>query len=350
MDFQFNTYTGRGGRWGRGNRGGGGRRGRGNRGGRTPTCWQCGEPGHVARDCTNVDFIPPQVSTEKLEGFPTSDVPFIDTHAHIDYIVEKAHCQSWTEFLARNPMPSNYQGCITQFCDSTAIISDAFSMRGDLFSNHENVWGAFGLHPHNAKHWTDRMQQKLIELNTTEAKAIAWGEIGIDYSSPSKGGSPIEKQLEVLEIQLQLAVEWNGSKPIVIHCRDGEKELMELLKKHVPAVHKLHLHAWSCKDPAVTQTFLDAYPNCCIGLTGALTFNNSMVEVVKAVPMDRFVLETDAPYMLPKVMRNEKTKAQPLCHPGYIMYVAQRIAEIKGITLDEVLLAARANTNSLYDI
>jgi len=172
-------------------------------------------------------------------------------------------------------------------------------------------------------------------------KRVAWGECGLDfhYNHSSK-----EVQMEAFAKQIQCAVAVN--KPLIIHSRSAEAETLDLLKKHLPKDHPTHLHCFN-DSLEYTKKLLADYPNLYFGITGTITFLDSerLRNIVRDVlPLDRILLETDAPYLTPK---GSSTKVN---HPGNIPHIAKCIAELKGTTLDEVFTLTRFNTNKCYSI
>ena len=324
--------------------GGGGGSGRGNQRG-PPTCFRCGEIGHTSNTCTSEKVL--EQKTFVSQPMPRHTVSFIDTHCHVDYICEQARTATWAEFKAKNPLPKTYDGCITTYCDSTAICS-SFSQYGDLSTNHPDVYHTWGLHPHNAKYWNERIENRILEMVTNDL-CVGYGEIGLDATSEKKGGSEADEQLVVFTRQLELAA--MVTKPIIIHYR-GDGSLLSDLLAPLPSTQKLHLHCWG--DPSVdtAQRLMKQFPNLYFGFTGGIFAGMKMNPLLRALPSDRFVLESDGPYMLPPSLRPPKGQGIicPVNHPGNIPYIAERIAEVRGVTIDRVLKDAQINTGKLYGI
>jgi len=142
--------------------------------------------------------------------------------------------------------------------------------------------------------------------------------------------------------QILRAVELN--KPLVVHSRSAADDTYTILKDYMPSQHKVHLHCFT--DTAQqAKRLLDAFPNMYFGFTGAITFNNAaaVCEAVKQIPMNRILLESDAPYMAPQPLKG-------VSHSGHIPLIAQKIAELKAESLDTVLKNIRNNTRDMYGI
>jgi TatD family hydrolase len=315
---------------------------------------RCGELGHQAQICTAdaaaaAAHAQTQAAAAPRVRAPVHHVPFIDTHCHIDYMCEAARVATWGEFTAMHPLPKTYAGCITTLCDTTALLS-SFSQLDDLLASHANVWFTFGLHPHNSRYWDARVEQRLVEL-CSHPRCVGWGEIGIDATSEKKGGSAEDEQVVCFLRQLELAANFCADKAIQIHFRGDANTLLALLDG-VPPAQKLHLHSWGVADVAVTKRLMDRFPNLYFGWTGVITVGSKLHRVVQAVPLTRFVLETDGPYLLPAALAPPKGQRilPPTNHPGHIPFIADAVAALHGVSVDRVLKHALANTRKLYGV
>ncbi|KAI6655175.1 Deoxyribonuclease TATDN2 [Oopsacas minuta] len=268
---------------------------------------------------------------------------YIDTHCHLEYVFERHHIiiseNAFKEFMIANQYPNGFDGCISTFCDPTA-----FSSLGsfDQILKDPKVWATFGIHPHNSKYYTETLKAKLCEA-LIHPKCIALGEIGLDYSNVSP--SDRETQVRILKDQLQLALQYN--KPVQIHCRQAENELKSILLEELPKDWRIHLHCYTGQAPTAVG-LIATFPNLYIGITGSITVKRlpQVRETASLIPLERILLETDAPYMIPTDLK-DKLK---FSHPIMILHVAERIAKIKDIALNEVLCTTRRNTKKMYDI
>ena len=203
-----------------------------------------------------------------------------------------------------------------------------------LAEKYDFIYAAVGVHAHEAEEATDEDLQKIAELYKNK-RVVAVGEIGLDYHYDF---SPRERQLEVFEAQLALANELE--LPVIIHDREAHEDTMKLLKKHRP---KGVVHCFSGSAEMAKEILkLGMY----IGLGGAVTFKNAVkpVEVAKMLPLDRLLLETDAPYMTPVPFRGTR------CDSAHIAYTAEKIAEIKGIDVQELIDVCSENAKRLFGI
>ncbi len=273
---------------------------------------------------------------------------FVDTHCHLEYVFERYnHRGSFSNFARDWNYPRNFDSCISSFCDPAAFGS--FAIWSDLLDEPDSrVWGAFGIHPHNAKYYFDEglgLEEKVLKSLEHE-RCIAFGEIGLDHG-PRSSSSEYQTQREVLVRQLQVGVTFG--KPFVLHCRDAEEELYQILTTHVPSEWKIHLHCFTGKLHDA-RLFLEHYPNLCIGVTGNVTYEgaSNVRTIARTVPLERLLIETDAPYHTPwNLPRAARCK---FSHPAHAFYVAKAIAGLKKADLGEVLQQVRENTRMVYGI
>lgn len=213
----------------------------------------------------------------------------------------------------------------------------------EMARQHSDILRAVvGVHPHDARLWDDTTAAGLREL-AVDPLVVGLGEMGLDYHYDF---SPRNEQREVFRQQLELARELD--KPIVIHCRDAYDELLDLLEdffgstpfsKDLPPRGVLH-----CYFGSAEQAGRGAKLGFLIGVGGACTFKKAeeLHVVVQQTPLERLVLETDAPYMTPIPFRGKRNES------SHIPLVAARIAELKGIALEEVVAGTTVSAGRLY--
>eukprot|EP00913_Durusdinium_trenchii_P023628 g22199.t2 len=190
----------------------------------------------------------------------------------------------------------------------------------------DGIYGAFGIHPLRADEWDSEVEQKLVRMMSMD-KVVAWGECGLDYFDKMTRGQVKDErtrglQREVFARQINLAVSLN--KPLVVHTRFAEEDTLELLEKHLPDSHPVHVHCFTSSN-TLAQSLLQRFSSLRLGFTGGVTFANApeVRDVVQQVPLDRILLETDSPYMAPEPFRGR------IAHPGHVSYVADAIAQVK---------------------
>ena len=204
-----------------------------------------------------------------------------------------------------------------------------------LTRRYEYVYGAVGIHPECARDlpedWLSRIREML-----SEEKIVAVGEIGLDYHWLD--ACPKERQQEVFAAQLALAKEL--SLPVAVHDREAHADTLRFLQEYQPAgVVHCYSGSWEMAQELLK---LGLY----LGIGGVVTFKNArhVVEVAQKMPLDRLLLETDAPYMAPVPHRGKRNDS------SLIALVAEKIAELRGTTAEEILTAARENTKTLFGI
>ena len=247
---------------------------------------------------------------------------FFDTHIHLQ---DKAFSQDRNKVISR--AFNNGIKYLINVGDSLKSSEDAIL----LAQKYENFYAASGIHPHNAKDFREDTTESLINL-TKNTKVVAIGEIGLDFY---KNFSPKEKQKEVFEKQLMIAQELN--LPVIIHTREAYMETFEILKKYqVEGV----FHAFSStREDAERALDMGFY----IGIGGILTFKNTLLkDVIKFIPINRIVLETDAPYLAPVPMRGKRNE------PVFLIYTAKFLSETKNTPLEDIAYKTTQNAKKLF--
>ncbi|XP_029907074.1 putative deoxyribonuclease TATDN2 [Myripristis murdjan] len=268
---------------------------------------------------------------------------FIDTHCHLDMLYNKlGYRGTFQRFrsLHQTSFPPEFHGCIADFCNPRIMVKEAL-WEGLLAE--DLVWGAFGCHPHFAKEYSDVHERSILKA-MRHPKAVAFGEIGLDYSH--KNNTSSSKQKEVFERQLRLAVAMQ--KPLVIHCRDADEDLLNIMRKCVPRDYKIHRHCFTNSYPVI-EPFLTEFPNLCVGFTALITYPRATEarEAVRKIPLHRIVLETDAPYFLPRQVGKDVCQ---FAHPGMGIHTLREISLLKRESLATVFTTIRRNTTQLYGL
>lgn len=197
------------------------------------------------------------------------------------------------------------------------------------------VYGAVGIHPENIEGLPEDYLCRLSDLYTQNKRIVAIGEVGLDYY----WDIPKEPQQKIFAEQLSLVNDLNA--PVVIHDREAHGDTLEFLKKFRPKKPLLHCYSGSAEFLKEVLRL-----DCYISLGGTVTFKNARhsVEVAKVVPLDRLLLETDAPYLSPVPLRGKRNQSD------YIIYAAKKIAELRGMTAREILDITAENAKNFYGI
>lgn len=207
----------------------------------------------------------------------------------------------------------------------------------EIAEQYETIYAAVGWHPVDAIDCTDEDLQ-WIEKLSAHPKVVAIGEMGLDYHWDK---SPIEVQKEVFRKQIQLAKKVN--MPIIIHNREATEDIIEILQEENGAEVGGIMHCYNDSTNYI-QACLDM--NFYISLGGPVTFKNATMpkEVAVQVPLDRLLIETDAPFLTPHPYRGKRNE------PAYVKLVAEQIAELRGMPFDELSKATKNNAFSLFKI
>ena len=206
----------------------------------------------------------------------------------------------------------------------------------ELAEQYDFIYAVVGIHPSDARSATENSWIVLRE-QLKHPKVVALGECGFDYYHDTSFN---DIQREVFKKQLEIAKELK--MPIVVHMRDSVQDTYEMLRDAGKGLSGV-LHCYS-GDVEMMHKFLDL--GFYIGLDGPVTFKNAhgVHEIAKAVPIDRLVIETDAPYLTPAPYRGKRNE------PAYVSYIAEKIAELRGMTYEEVCKVTTENGLKMYHI
>ena len=252
---------------------------------------------------------------------------FIDSHAHLEM---KAFDRDRDKVIARAKEAGvDYIVTVgTTLNDCKKAISIA--------NRYESVYAVIGIHPHEVKNIDDLTYESLKDLANAD-KVVAYGEIGLDFF---RNLSPRDVQIKRFGEQLELAGEIG--LPVVIHDREAHRETLNILKEWKGNRRGI-IHCFS-GDYEMAKKCLDM--GFYISIPGTITFQKSekLQEVVKNVPIDSILLETDSPYLAPHPRRGRRNE------PANVIFTARRVAEIKGLPLEEVGKITSQNTKNIFGI
>ncbi|WP_010531229.1 TatD family hydrolase [Lentibacillus jeotgali] len=207
----------------------------------------------------------------------------------------------------------------------------------EIAEQYETIYAAVGWHPVDAVDMTDEDLARIEELSS-HPKVVAIGEMGLDYHWDK---SPKDLQKEVFRRQIALARKVN--MPIIIHNREATEDIMELLQEEKASEVGGIMHCYNDSAKYV-QTFLDM--NFYISLGGPVTFKNATLpkDVAVEVPLDRLLVETDAPFLAPHPNRGKRNE------PSYVKLVAEKIAELRGMPFDKLSNITTENALKFFNI
>ena len=248
-----------------------------------------------------------------------------DTHAHMD---DRAFDVDRAELLADLP---NQQIALLMN-PGCSLESSRNAVK--LANTHEYIYAAVGSHPDVADEVNEQVLEEYRTLCKLNNKVKAIGEIGLDYHYED---IPRDLQKKAFRAQMALAAELD--LPAIVHERDAHEDGMAIVKEFPTVTGVFHCYSGSA-EMARQLVDLGWY----IGFTGVLTFKNARkaVETAQRIPLDRIVLETDCPFMAPEPFRGKRND------PGYLYRMAEKLAELRDISIEEVHRATLENAKRLY--
>lgn len=249
-----------------------------------------------------------------------------ESHAHYD---DDAFNEDRGSLL--ETMKDNNVGCII----NVAANLDSVKTTMELADRYDFIYGAVGVHPSDTEELNDE-NMEWMRQQAKKDKCVAIGEIGLDYHYPDPKRSI---QRKWFERQLILAREIN--KPVIIHSREAAADTMDILRSSVAANIRGVMHCYSYSVETAKELLKMGFY---FGVGGVVTFSNAkkLVEAVEYIPMDKILLETDCPYLAPTPHRGERNSSL------FLPLVAQRIADIKKISYDEVVEITEKNARRLF--
>lgn len=260
---------------------------------------------------------------------------FIDSHAHLDtsnYDADRA------DVIAR----ARAAGVEIMLEIAGSDIGKGSLGPGlKLAEEHEFIYAAIGLHPHEASLYGDALEQTLLECSR-HPKVIGWGEIGLDYYYDH---SPRDVQQQVFRRQLELAIE--RRLPVIIHTRDAEEDTIAILREtwaeaggtKIGGIIHCFTGTQLLADEALALGFH-------ISFSGVVTFKTAeqLRNVAQSVPMERLLIETDCPFLAPIPYRGKRNE------PAFVIETARKLSELKAVSLEEIARTTSDNFRQLFHL
>ncbi|HSE39968.1 MAG TPA: TatD family hydrolase [Acidobacteriota bacterium] len=254
---------------------------------------------------------------------------WIDAHTHLDsddlYIQKDAVLQRAAEAGVHALLQVNSEATVESMQRSVEILNAPSSVK---------KWGAFGIHPHQASLYNPTLENQLIEF-LRKPEVISLGEIGLDFFY---NYSPPQVQEEVLRKQLQLSLRLN--LPVVIHCRDAYPRLAQILKEE-QSNWKGMIHCFTGVKKEV-EPLLDLGFH--ISFSGIVTFRKAetLQSAAMSIPLNRILVETDAPYLAPVPKRGKTNE------PAFVVHIGEFLAKLRGISNEDLAARITNNFNELF--
>ncbi len=250
---------------------------------------------------------------------------FVDTHCHLDFPQFDADREAVLERARAN-------GVGRIVIPATDLETSRRAVA--LAEAHADIFAAVGFHPTSTSGLGADALTELREL-ARSTKVVAIGEIGIDLYWKTVA---LAEQQTAFRAQIELAADLG--KPIIVHDREAHAEVLTLLRETVPPPGAV-LHSFS-GDQALAESALEL--GYYLGVDGPLTYkkNDALRAIFAAVPLDKILIETDAPYLTPQAHRGQRNE------PAYVRYVAEQLATVRGVSLAEISQATTANAARLF--
>lgn len=252
---------------------------------------------------------------------------FIDTHSHIDMIKDID-----VQTIVNGAKEAGVEKIIIP-----AANESSFEPMLEICEKFENVYCMLGIFPEEVESWTDKTSEKIITTAKNSKKVVGIGEIGLDYYWDT---SFTDLQKDIFIKQIEIANELN--LPFAVHDREAHKDTFDIINKYNKN-SKVLLHCFSGSVEFERECIKAGFY---LALGGVVTFKNAkkMKEVAADMPLERMMLETDAPYLTPVPYRGKTNK------PEYIPLIAKEIADIRGTTVEEIAKYTTQNAEEVFKI
>ena len=251
----------------------------------------------------------------------------VDSHCHIDRVDLEAFGGSVESMLSHAKELS-----VNQFL-CVCIDLEHFNQVHNLALRHSNIYASVGVHPTEIIS-KEPSVEKLLELSSSE-RVIAIGETGLDYFRVKKDEADWQRD----RFRRHIRASNKSEKPLIIHMRESKEDIIDILQKENAQSGVMHCFAedWETAKAALDLGFY-------ISFSGILTFNNAndLREIAKKVPADRLLVETDSPYLTPAPYRGKPNS------PAYTYYVAEKLAEVRNTSIDEIAEVTTTNFKNLF--
>lgn len=266
------------------------------------------------------------MSSKKRRDIPCFATPIIESHCHLDYlqeteldaVLEKSRAVGVAQFITIAVSPGN----LARVLELTRLAPD--------------IWGTQGIHPHEAACWNDAVEAT-VRAGARDERIVAVGEIGLDYYYDHAERSV---QRSAFERQLQVAADLD--MPVVIHTREADADTRAILQQFSGSLaRKGVIHSFTSSLALAEFCLGEGFM---LGFNGITTFHaaDNVRAVVAATPVERILLETDAPYLTPVPYRGKPNA------PYYLPFIAERVAEVKRLEVEELLQRVYGNTQTLF--
>ena len=253
----------------------------------------------------------------------------VDSHCHLDYSMLFDQLDNVVKRAEHNQVKYFLTICTTL---------DSFEKIKLIVKKYKNIYGTFGIHPHETKNFTDVNSKFILELTKKNDKIIGIGETGLDYYY-NHSDEKIQKKsfIDHINAASQLNI------PVIVHSRNAEIDTYDILKSEKKNSNlKVLIHCFT-GSKAFAKKLIDI--NCYISVSGIITFNNSinLTEAVSTIPIERLLVETDSPYLTPFPYRGKSNE------PSYIVHTVEKLSQIKEVTKKTIMFSTTNNFMKLFN-
>ena len=254
----------------------------------------------------------------------------IDSHCHLDY----SNLYDQLDDVIKRAKLNKVKYLLT-ICTTL----ESFERIKLIIHKYENIYGTFGIHPHETKKFTNINSRFILDIKKKYKKIIGIGETGLDfYYNYSEKKIQKKSFIEHINAALELNI------PIVVHSREAEKDTYEILKsENKNSDLKILIHCFT-GSKEFAKKLLDI--NCYVSVSGIITFNNSteLAETVSSIPIEKLLVETDSPYLAPMPFRGKSNE------PSYIIHTIDKLSLIKKTSREKIIFNTTNNFKKLFDI
>jgi TatD DNase family protein len=253
---------------------------------------------------------------------------FIDTHCHLhfdDYLPDVEQVINDAKMHKVNKI----------ICVGVSVEDSKKAV--DFAEKHENIWATVGAHPHDGADFLEHPDSsKILDELSKKSKVVAVGEIGLDYFHEH---TPRQKQIDVLSKQIELGIK--TGLPFVFHVRDAWEDFWKIIDSY-DSVRGV-IHCFSANPEILNEVLKRGFY---VGLNGIMTFTKDemQLESAKQVPIDKLLLETDAPFLTPNPFRGKR------CEPKHVVTTAEFLANLRGANLEDLSRITTKNAEELFGI
>ena len=257
---------------------------------------------------------------------PQFNTPIVETHCHLDYLDSQSLSQTLDDAFR-----VGIERIVT-----ISVSAENLDQARDLANGHPSIWCTQGIHPHEAESWCPALAKR-VEAGAGDGRVVAIGEVGLDYYY-----AHADRGMQKIAFDAQLALATELSLPVVIHTRAADEDTRAILANHSRLLkRKGVIHSFTSSLSMAEFCLGEGFM---LGFNGIATFRNAdnVRAVVDATPVERIVLETDAPYLTPVPYRGRPNA------PCYLPFIAETLAGIKSLPTEAFLQHARANSYRLF--